>query len=478
MRSALKLGSLLWTRLNVGMILICSAGCMDMQPPLQMETPPASEQPQPDLGADLMPPQVMPPDPNLQYNELWLQKSATDFSAWTQSGVAVTPVGEGGAGAKVELAPSRGGALTCASDDIDGGAASFDATAGLCAGTDPMPAGLPAGVTYYNGGSFYYGTLRSPEVTTRLPIDHLIASWNASTPAGTWLEIRVRAKIDGSWSSWYRLPVWSSDPATVKRHSIKVAADDTGLVDTDTFALRNGKKAASYQLGVTLFSAKAEVSPSLRLISAVASRDLTGYPNPPADQSVWGTILPVPGRSQELPEYKKPEYAQYGGGGEVWCSPTSTSMVMAYWSHMLGEGQLNQTVPDAAAGCYDWVYQGTGNWPFNTAYAANFGLIGYVTRLYSFSQAEAWIKRGVPIIISIAFKAGELPGAPISKTNGHLIVVRGFDRSGDVLVNDPAARDDASVQLLYPRLALEAAWAHSHRTAYILYPPSWTPGPY
>jgi len=187
---------------------------------------------------------------------------------------------------------------------------------------------------------------------------------------------------------------------------------------------------------------------------------------------VFGKNLPVPQRSQELPEYKKPEYQQYGGGGEVWCSPTSTSMVMEYYSQKLGDPQLNQTVPDAAIGCYDWVYKGTGNWPFNTAYASTLGLAGYVTRFYSFAHAAPFIKAGVPLIISIAFKAGELPGAPISKTNGHLIVVRGFDKNGDVIANDPAARDNASVQLVYPRAALEAAWAHSHRTAYLLYPPA------
>ena len=65
-----------------------------------------------------------------------------------------------------------------------------------------------------------------------------------------------------------------------------------------------------------------------------------------------GKNLPVPGRSQGLPEYKG---KGYGGGGEVWCSPTSTSMVLEYWSQVLSNPSLNQTVPDAAAGCYDWV---------------------------------------------------------------------------------------------------------------------------
>jgi hypothetical protein len=131
---------------------------------------------------------------------------------------------------------------------------------------------------------------------------------------------------------------------------------------------------------------------------------------------------------------------------------------------------LNQTVPATAAGCYDWVYAGTGNWPFNTAHAAAFGLTGYVTRLYSLSDAEPFIKAGVPLIMSIAFKPGELPGAPIKQTAGHLIVLRGFDKRGDPIVNDPAAANDAATRLVYPRTALENAWSHSGRTAYVSYP--------
>ena len=28
------------------------------------------------------------------------------------------------------------------------------------------------------------------------------------------------------------------------------------------------------------------------------------------------------------------EYPQYGGGGEAWCSPTSTTMVLAYYERL------------------------------------------------------------------------------------------------------------------------------------------------
>ena len=450
-------------------LLLTATGCTRSPPP----TDPSAVIPS-TSGVDLP---TLPLDPNLQYNHTFLQQGEQDFAAWSRQGVGLSRSGGPVSPVGVTLAPQRSGTLSCQGEDIDGGAAHFDAAVGLCAGQDPLPSGLPSGVNHYNGGAFYYGTMVSKEVPLRAPIDHLIASWNAITPPGTWLQLRVRVRLPSGLSSWYRLPVWASDPGTVKRHSVKVAADDTGYVDTDTFELRNQKAATSYQLAATLFSADGATFPTVYLIGAVASMDKSAYPTMAADESVFGTNLAVPQRSQELAEYKKPEYQPYGGGGQVWCSPTSTSMVMEYWSQVTKDARKNVSVPDAAIGCYDWVYKGTGNWPFNTAYAANFGMIGYVTRFYSFAHAAPWIAAKVPLIISIAFKAGELPGAPISKTNGHLIVVRGFAKNGDVIVNDPAARDDASVQLTYPRAALEAAWAHSHRTAYLIYPSDWPQHP-
>lgn len=402
-------------------------------------------------------------NPDEQWNAALVQRAEKDqgLGLWKRRGVAVK-------GDVVQLERSRE-ALDCPVDDIDGGEAHFDGASGLCAGSDPM-ATLPADVKYYAGAPFYFGTLVSPEVKTASPIDHLIPSWAAETPVGTWIQMHVRVKLASGWTGWYRLPIWSSDFSLVKRHSVKVASDATGGVDVDTFFLSNQLTASAYQLSVTLGSTSATMTPSLRMAGAVASLDRKVYPQAAADPMVWGQNLPIPQRSQGLPEYKN---KGFGGGGEVWCSPTSTSMVMEYWSNVTGSADLNQTVPEVAAGTYDWVYDGTGNWPFNTAHASQMGLFGMVTRLYSMSEAERWIKAGVPVIISISFKAGELPGAPITKTNGHLIVVRGFDKNGDVIVNDPAARDNASVQLTYPRAALEAAWTHSHRTAYIIHPRDW-----
>lgn len=455
--------------LLVGACALGGAGCRpgdivpdDSPPAVEPGPPPAA----PDLGIPRAPDLAAPDDATLRYNHFFVHQGA-DLSQWTGSGVALKT---GAAGPELVLSPVRDKVLSCAADEIDGGSARFDAAAGLCTGTDPNPTGtgLPAGVRYYNGDAFYYGTALSPEIRPARPITSVIASFAAATPTGTWIQLHVRAKLASGYSKWYPLPVWAADFSTVKRHSVKGAGDAVASVDVDTFLLKDKEQGASaYQLRVTLFSTATAVSPAVRRVAGAAQSSGTRAPNKPGDPTVWGTALEVPPRSQELPEYKG---KGYGGGGEVWCSPTSTSMVMAYWSTQLRRPALNQTVPDAAAGCYDWVYNGTGNWPFNTAYASTLGLSGYVVRLDSLTQAEEWIRAGVPLIISVAWKPGELPGAPISQTNGHLIVLRGFDSKGDALVNDPAAPNNDSVQRVYPRANLEAAWDHSGRTAYAVFP--------
>ena len=75
----------------------------------------------------------------------------------------------------------------------------------------------------------------------------------------------------------------------------------------------------------------------------------------------------------------------------------------------------------------------------------------------------------MPVIVSIAFGAGELSGAPISASNGHLLVVVGFTADGDVVVNDPAADSPAGVRRTYDRGQLERAWLDaSTGTAYVI----------
>ncbi len=83
-------------------------------------------------------------------------------------------------------------------------------------------------------------------------------------------------------------------------------------------------------------------------------------------------------------------------------------------------------VDHSARSVFDYAYDGAGNWPFNTAYAGTRGMDGFVTRLRSLTEAEQFIKAGIPLIASLSFKKGDLPGAGYG-TNGHLMVIVGFD---------------------------------------------------
>jgi len=62
-------------------------------------------------------------------------------------------------------------------------------------------------------------------------------------------------------------------------------------------------------------------------------------------------------------------------------------VVMAYWAGETGEGKLDQPVPAVARRTYDATYEGTGNWPLNTAYVSSFGLKASVNRMSSLGQA-------------------------------------------------------------------------------------------
>jgi hypothetical protein len=171
-------------------------------------------------------------------------------------------------------------------------------------------------------------------------------------------------------------------------------------------------------------------------------------------------MLDVPQRSQLNYE-----------GGEGWCSPTSVSMVLAWWAHVLGQPALDHDVPLVARGVYDPVYKGTGNWSFNVAYAGQFlELRACALRMADVAELERWIARDVPPICSI--DARKLHGADAVEEVGHLVVVVGFTAEGDVALNDPYVREGQTGRKIIPRENFIRAWQHSHNTAYLIFPAS------
>lgn len=318
------------------------------------------------------------------------------------------------------------------------------------------------------GGTTYdVGQWTSPWTSPGFSLTELIASWQAATPRNSWIEVRVRGRVNGVRSSWDILGRWAETTRWFRRTSVSGQGDDLADVAVDTWRVP-GAGAATYQVQVRLMrrAGKNTASPSVDSLHAVATRLPSGTPatsKPGKAAKAGGITLAVPKYSQMIHTGHSP---QYGGGGEAWCSPTSTAMVLGYYDSLptpasyawVGSGHTDPWVDAAALGTYDRDYEGAGNWPFNTAYAATLTDDAFVTRLASLRAAERYLAARIPLVVSISFGRGDLDGAPISSTAGHLLVIVGFTAGGDVVVNDPASSNRRGVRRTYDRAQFEAAW--------------------
>lgn len=332
--------------------------------------------------------------------------------------------------------------------------------------------------------SYDVATWTSPVVAPGFGLTELVPSWNATTPGGSWVEIRVRGTSAGTSTKDYVLGRWATkDPADgggIHRTSLAGQGDTVATVLTDTLATRSGYTLTDWQLEVRLMRPHGTTdTPTVDVVGAMASalpdtKKIPRSPNGPA----CGTVLDVPTYSQEV---HIGHYPQWDNGGEAWCSPTSTSMVVDYWGAGPSADEtawvdppVDAQVDFTARNVFDYTYDGAGNWPFNTAYAATRGnLRGFVTRLRSLTEAEAFVAVGIPLVVSVSFKKGELTGAGYG-TNGHLMVVAGFTDSGDVVCNDPASHllpSNDEVRVTYDREEFENVWVpHSGGIVYVIHP--------
>lgn len=321
------------------------------------------------------------------------------------------------------------------------------------------------------------GRWASPWVAPGYGLTRLVASWDARTPGDSRLRLQVRGRSGATTSSWDTLATWAAGDRHLRRATTSGQADDLGSVNVDTWVVPDG--VTSYQLRVTLTRrAGQRTSPTVDTVGAVASLLPSGSVPTSRPGVASGIVLDVPRYSQMV---HRGEYPQYGGGGEAWCSPTSTSMLLGYYGRLprpaayrwVKAGTVDPWVDHAARMSYDYAYEGTGNWPFTTAYAAPLAGRAFVTRLRSLREAEVLVRSGIPVVASIAFGRGQLSGAPISASEGHLLVIAGFTSAGDVVVNDPAASTRSGVRRTYDRGQFEDAWLPtSGGTVYVIADPA------
>ena len=258
-----------------------------------------------------------------------------------------------------------------------------------------------------------------------------------------------------------------------RRTSVDGQSDGKSSVWTDTFTiddLTGGRRLTSYRLRLTLYRAPGTgVTPKVWRVSAMCSDVPDRFEVPASAPGLGrGVELKVPRYSQEI---HKGQYPEYDNGGEAWCSPTSSQMIIEYWGRKpsaddlawVDPGYADPQVCHAARYTFDYQYEGCGNWPFNAAYASTYqDMQAVVTRLNNLNEAEEFIAAGIPLITSQSFIEAELDGAGYG-TAGHLMTVIGFTEAGDVIANDPASHDNPSVRHVYKRREFENIWLRTKR---------------
>jgi len=272
-------------------------------------------------------------------------------------------------------------------------------------------------------------TIKAPFV-----FDSLNLSLSAKLDKDSAVLVEAAVKTEKGWSGLYKIFYISND----YKKTFKPQKDVFAAVDCDIIKPIKGGLAYKYQITV-LGKTK------LNFLTAAFTKAGAPYDRELAEDTLELTDFEIP-----LKPVCREQYADKNLRGKI-CSPCALKTVLDYYGKKVSLEDTVKGVYDEEAGIY-------GTWPLNTAFASQQGLGAGVVRCCSLAQAEGELYKGRPLIVSIAYKEGKLKNAAVKSTEGHLVVICGIDKKGDIIVMDSAAKDENSVRRIYNRKEFAAAW--------------------
>jgi len=297
------------------------------------------------------------------------------------------------------------------------------------------------------------------------PFTEAILSWNADTPPGTALQADLRLRYGAAaavpaaatWSDWQPMGTWGRS-ATEPQLPRSSDGGGAGLRhEIDVLRLAPGLEATAFAVRLRLQGGAA--TPTVRRLAV--STIHRGHPLPAA------TDDPPLGRAVQLAVPVRSQHAAPPDLAPNVCSPTALGMVLEFYGRDQPTAALIEVVFDHGATIY-------GNWAFNVAYAGEQGLRAVVRHFTHLGDLERELQAGHPVVISIAFAAGDLPESPTAGTAGHLLVVTGVTTAGDFYVNEPDANPvlGQPVARIYSREGLRRVFLRHGGVAYVIEPES------
>lgn len=159
-----------------------------------------------------------------------------------------------------------------------------------------------------------------------------------------------------------------------------------------------------------------------------------------------------------------PHLCQHDQGeklGPRLCSPTALAMVLR------GMG-IETSVGELAEACYDPRSDLYGVWPRAIHAAFQRRALGWVEYIGNWGRAVHYLKRGIPLICSIAFRKDELEDPPYPSTEGHLLVLLGVDSEGSPITHDPNLPSERGAYLKWKPKDFSRAWFGHGGAAYVI----------
>jgi Peptidase_C39 like family len=287
-------------------------------------------------------------------------------------------------------------------------------------------------------------TVSLPEWRPRRPAHRLVPAFSLLGAGVSGFRFEMSVFSAGMWSPWV-----AGAAVGRARFPAAVTRSETLTCEVDEFL----------------------ASPPAERIRLVLRSSITEPSRPFGDPwfvalSAWSpdsTAEPSPGGAARL---SVPAYSQMEEASEIRsriCSPASVAMVLAYHGARVAVGDLAREVFQPELDLY-------GVWPAAVNAAGRRGVAGYLLRFPDWSTAAWCLEHGMPIVASVRYAAGELTGAAIEQTSGHLLVLTGYE--GDhVLVNDPAAPRTGEVGRRYRLDEIRRVWLARAGVGYVLFTP-------
>ncbi len=283
------------------------------------------------------------------------------------------------------------------------------------------------------------GEYTTPPVKVPFLFSELIPSFTVDSPQESSFVVHIRLSPDGdAWSPWLFAGNWNTN----KKGSV---SNEWGSVKIDYLVT---KRAVSFfQMRFSLNSRKKGVSPAINSVTAAVSSQRTDKGlklsrNLSVLNRMEKTELKVPFRSQG--------WADKSISGHI-CSVVSTAMVMDFWG-------TNVDTEEFAKIVYEPRHDMFGIWWRAVQGASVFGFDGWVQYFRSWDDVSEYIYAGIPVVACICFDDYQLKGSATQASDGHVIVISGFDANGNVICRDGAFKDAKKGIIVYSKKDLTEAW--------------------